>query len=178
MPFAGISGCHRRHHKQFLGTIGKTRQTISRDTAIVKIDLAALFIPTRLSYNPRGYELEPTERMPMIHLLTSRVTPRQLTEMLEELEDYIKPAVDIEQGIAAGGGELHAYCEAVLLSNGSQRENVWGADWDPLVQEVRYESFINIAQAKTIRRWRSLTLSFGPASRRSSESFLGEYERQ
>ena len=64
----------------------------------------------------------------MIHLLTSCATAQQLPEMLEELEDYVKLAVDIEQGTAAGGGELHADCEAVLLANGSQQENVWGAD--------------------------------------------------
>ena len=80
----------------------------------------------------------------MIHLLTSRATVRQLPEMLEELEDYVKLVVDIEQGTAAGGGELHADCEAVLLANGSQQENIWGADWVPAVREVRYESFINI----------------------------------
>lgn len=80
----------------------------------------------------------------MIHLLTSRVTAQQLTEMLDELKSYVKLAVDIEQNIVAGGGELHADCEAVLLENGSQQENIWGADWDPAVKEVRYESFINI----------------------------------
>lgn len=80
----------------------------------------------------------------MIHLLTSRVSAQQLAEMLEELEDYVKLAVDIEQNIIAGGGKLHADCEAVLLENGSQQENIWGADWDPVVRDVRYESFINI----------------------------------
>ncbi len=80
----------------------------------------------------------------MIHLLESIPTPQQLSEMLEELEDYVKLAVDIERGVAAGGGALHADCEAVLLAHGSLQENVWGADWIPQVREVRYESFINI----------------------------------
>jgi hypothetical protein len=80
----------------------------------------------------------------MIHLLESTPTSQQLAEMLEELEDYVKLAVDIEQGVAAGGGALHADCEAVLLANGSKQENIWGADWIPQVREVRYESFINI----------------------------------
>ncbi len=80
----------------------------------------------------------------MIHLLESTPTPQQLSEMLEELEDYVKLAVDIEQGVAAGGGALHADCEAVLLDRGSKQENIWGADWIPQVREVRYESFINI----------------------------------
>lgn len=56
----------------------------------------------------------------------------------------MKLAVDIEQGMVAGGGELHADCEAVLLENGSEQENIWGADWVPVGREVRYESFINI----------------------------------
>ncbi|MGH9853893.1 MAG: DUF5674 family protein [Blastocatellia bacterium] len=80
----------------------------------------------------------------MIHLLESTPTPQQLAEMLEELEDYVKLAVDIEQGVAAGGGALHADCEAALLANGSRQQNIWGADWIPQIREVRYESFINI----------------------------------
>lgn len=80
----------------------------------------------------------------MIHLLRACATPEQLTEMLVELVDYVKLAVDIEQRILAGGGELHADCEAVLLHEGSQQKDIWGADWIPLLQEVRYQSFINI----------------------------------
>lgn len=64
--------------------------------------------------------------------------------MFEELEDYVKLAVDIEQGVAAGGGALHADCEEVLLDHGSKQEDIWGADWIPQIREVRYESFINI----------------------------------
>ena len=52
--------------------------------------------------------------------------------------------MDIERGILAGGGELHADCEAVLLQNGGKQVDIWGADWYPLTQEVGYESLINI----------------------------------
>jgi hypothetical protein len=31
-----------------------------------------------------------------------------------------------------------------LLENGSQQENIWGADWLPQLQEVQYRSVINI----------------------------------
>jgi Protein of unknown function (DUF5674) len=64
--------------------------------------------------------------------------------MLKGLESYIKLAVDIEKGILAGGGTLHADCEAVLLENGSTQENIWGADWLPFTQVVTFESLINI----------------------------------
>ncbi|MCX5962535.1 MAG: DUF5674 family protein [Cyanobacteria bacterium] len=36
--------------------------------------------------------------------------------MLEALGIYVKLVVDIERKILAGGGELHADCERVLLN--------------------------------------------------------------
>ena len=80
----------------------------------------------------------------MIHIICDRATNEQIDEMLEVHRFYIKLAVDIERGILAGGGELHADCEAVLLENESRQENIWGASWNPLMQEVFYESLINI----------------------------------
>lgn len=79
-----------------------------------------------------------------IHLLHSRATRQQLDEMLEALGAYVKLAVDIQRGILAGGGALHADCEGVLLDDGSRQEDVWGADWIPSTQQIRYEALINI----------------------------------
>lgn len=80
----------------------------------------------------------------MIHLLRSRAIKQQLDEMLETLGVYIKLAVDIQRGILAGGGVLHADCEVVLLDDGSHQEDIWGADWIPSTQQIRYEALINI----------------------------------
>jgi Protein of unknown function (DUF5674) len=80
----------------------------------------------------------------MIQIIRSQATPEQMQLMLEVLGIYIKLAVDIQQGILAGGGELHADCEQVLLENGSEQVYVWGADWYPFQQRVGYESLINI----------------------------------
>lgn len=80
----------------------------------------------------------------MIHIVTTEVTPRQLQEMLDGLQTYIKLAVDIRRRIVAGGGEMHADCEAVLLENGSQQSDVWGADWFPESGKIRFHSLINI----------------------------------
>lgn len=63
---------------------------------------------------------------------------------MEMLESYIKLAVDVDRGVLAGGGAMHADCEAVLLEDGSQQEFIWGADWNPNSQEVTFESLINI----------------------------------
>ena len=80
----------------------------------------------------------------MIYIIRERATPEQIKEMLEMLQTYIKLAVDIDRGILAGGGVMHADCEAVLLEDGSQQEYIWGADWNPSSQQVTFESLINI----------------------------------
>jgi len=80
----------------------------------------------------------------MIHLIRERTTPQQLTEMLEALDVYVKLAVDVRRGILAGGGTLHADCEAALLEDGSRQEDIWGADWFPDTQLVSFEALINI----------------------------------
>ncbi len=80
----------------------------------------------------------------MIHLLHTKATRQQIDEMLETLGSYIKLAVDIERNILSGGGGLHADCESVLLADGCRQENIWGADWIPATQQVRFEALINI----------------------------------
>jgi hypothetical protein len=46
-------------------------------------------------------------------------------------EDMVKYVVDVERGIAAVGGELHADAEALLLEDGSAQEHLWGANYYP-----------------------------------------------
>lgn len=64
--------------------------------------------------------------------------------MLESLDTYIKLAVDIRRGMLAGGGVLHADCEAVLIDDGSNQKDIWGADWLPETKQVKTEALINI----------------------------------
>lgn len=80
----------------------------------------------------------------MIYLICDRATKEQIDEMLQTLDTYIKLAVDIERGVLAGGGVYHADCESMLLEDGSEQQNIWGADWNPSTQEVTYEALINI----------------------------------
>jgi len=80
----------------------------------------------------------------VIYIIRSRATKEQMDEMIRTLGTYIKLAVDIRRRILAGGGVLHADCESVLLEDGSQQEDVWGADWSTSSQQVIFESLINI----------------------------------
>ena len=79
-----------------------------------------------------------------IHIIRKKATAQQMSDMLYALNSYIKLAVDVKRGIIAGGGMLHADCEAVLLDDGSRQEDIWGADWLPDSKEVKFEALINI----------------------------------
>jgi hypothetical protein len=83
-------------------------------------------------------------RKNLIHFLKDKAQPIQVQEMLDEYSSMIKIAVDIRRNILAGGGEMHADCEQVLLENGSEQEDIWGANWYPSDQRVEYEALINI----------------------------------
>lgn len=84
----------------------------------------------------------------MIHILQTKATPNQLEEMLEELNPIIKLAVDVRRKSLAGGGLMHADCEAVLIEDGSQQDDIWGSNWIPSTQTIEFEALINIRPRK------------------------------
>jgi hypothetical protein len=77
-------------------------------------------------------------------LIKKQATKEEIRQMLAALKSYIKLAVDIKREVLAGGGILHADCEAVLLRDGSKQEDIWGADWIPHTKQVSFEALINI----------------------------------
>jgi hypothetical protein len=80
----------------------------------------------------------------MIHLLREPTSPTHIQEMLEEYDKMIKIVVDIRRRVLSGGGEMHSDCESVLLEDGSEQDDLWGANWYPAEQRIEYESLINI----------------------------------
>ena len=59
----------------------------------------------------------------------------------------VKAVVDIEGGIMAVGGELHADEEAALIDDGSQQSNLWGINLYPEMGEpdwIEFDSMINV----------------------------------
>ena len=80
----------------------------------------------------------------MIHLLKEKATSAQMQEMLGRYESMIKIVVDIRRRFLAGGGEMHADCESTLLDDGSEQDDLWGANWYPNEQRIEFESLINI----------------------------------
>lgn len=110
----------------------------------------------------------------MIHLITQPASSKQIQEMLQDLRTYIKLAVDIERKILVGGGTLHADCEAVLLENGSQQINIWGADWIPSSQQVTFESLINIRPRQNNRSMEILDPTIREKVAQITHKLLGE----
>lgn len=80
----------------------------------------------------------------MIYTLHGKATPEQVRAMLTEYETMIKIVVDIRRRVLAGGGEMHSDCESVLLDDGSEQDDLWGANWYPDEQRIAFESLINI----------------------------------
>lgn len=80
----------------------------------------------------------------MIHLLKEKATSSQVQEMLQQYESMIKIVIDIRRHILSGGGEMHSDCESVLLDDGSEQDDLWGANWYPSEQRIEFESLINI----------------------------------
>lgn len=80
----------------------------------------------------------------MIYILHNKATIEQLTDMLKEYENMVKIVVDIRRRVLAGGGEMHSDCESALLEDGSEQDDLWGANWYPAEQRIAFESLINI----------------------------------
>jgi len=58
----------------------------------------------------------------------------------------VKAVVDIEKGVIALDGELHADEEALLLEKGSKQKNLWGINLYSDLKEdwIEFDSIINI----------------------------------
>ena len=83
-----------------------------------------------------------------ILLIQEPITQTQLKEVAEKrMGDLVKAVVDIERGIMAIGGELHADEEAFLLERDSKQENLWGINLYPDLlgdEMIEFDSVINV----------------------------------
>nr|MBI3613788.1 hypothetical protein [Nitrospirota bacterium] len=76
------------------------------------------------------------------------VSRDQLAAMAKrQFGDFVKAVVDVERGIMAIGGELHADEEAVLLDQGSEQRHLWGINLYPDKPRdtwIEFDSMINV----------------------------------
>jgi len=96
-----------------------------------------------------------TVDQPGIVIVTERIAAAELRRLVNMFfQDMVKYVVDVERGIAAVGGELHADAEALLLDSGSRQTDLWGANYYPGRGRddcIEYTSLINIRPAQSNR---------------------------
>jgi len=77
-------------------------------------------------------------------IITKKASVKEIKEMAEHFDGYIKIVVDIEKEILSGGGDRHYDNEKILLDNGSRQSDLWGGGFDTKTGEVDYNSVINL----------------------------------
>lgn len=90
-------------------------------------------------------------QVPDVVFVDRPIEPETLRALVaRHFEDMVKYVVDVERGVAAVGGELHADEEALLLERGSQQKHLWGANYYPGRGPddcIEFTSLINIRPA-------------------------------
>ncbi len=93
----------------------------------------------------------PTEEAPTpgMQIVRKTIALSTLEEMAESMfGNLVKAVVDIEQGIMAVGGEMHADEEAMLLDEGSPQPSLWGINLYPAQfstpRFIEFDAVINI----------------------------------
>ncbi|OGQ11381.1 MAG: hypothetical protein A3D30_03815 [Deltaproteobacteria bacterium RIFCSPHIGHO2_02_FULL_43_33] len=83
-----------------------------------------------------------------IKLIDAKINRDEFKRLVDEgFKDMVKFTVDVKQRRIAIGGELHADGEQLLLENGSEQKDIWGANYYPGKGEdncIEYTSLINI----------------------------------
>ncbi len=85
--------------------------------------------------------------MKPIEIIRTPTTPENVREHAALHGDMVKLVADVERGILALGGEMHADAEQVLLEDGSRSEDLWGANVypeRPRDERIEYTSLINV----------------------------------
>ena len=84
-------------------------------------------------------------------VLDRRIERADLVRLVSLFGDMVKYVVDVERGVVAIGGELHADAEQVLLEQGSRQADLWGANYYPgrgPESCIEFTSLINISPAR------------------------------
>ena len=81
-------------------------------------------------------------------IINKSITINELNEFAQQrFGNLVKAVVDVEKGIMAIDGELHADEEALLLEKGSKQENLWGINLYPELKGadfIEFDSMINL----------------------------------
>ncbi len=88
--------------------------------------------------------------MPIL-IVSAPVSLDELRRMAaEQFGDFVKAVVDVQGGVMAIGGELHADEEALLLQQGARQADLWGVNLyaDRPAELVEFDSMINVRPSR------------------------------
>ncbi|MBD3279836.1 MAG: hypothetical protein GF390_03975 [Candidatus Pacebacteria bacterium] len=71
-------------------------------------------------------------------------TKKEIEQLKEQFEVYIKTVIDIEKKICSAGMDRHFEGEQILLKKDSKQSDIWGGGIDLETKEIDFNSFINI----------------------------------
>ncbi len=101
--------------------------------------------------DPTPEGARPTEEVasPGMQIVRNAIALSTLEEMAESMfGNLVKVVVDVDHGIMAVGGEMHADEEALLLGEGSPQPDLWGINLYPAEFGtpgfIEFDSVINI----------------------------------
>jgi len=82
-------------------------------------------------------------------IITNKKIPlHQIKSLCEQwFGEMVKVVVDIERRVIGIGGELHADAEELLIQDGSNQKNIWGANLYPKFvpkDRIEYTALINV----------------------------------
>jgi hypothetical protein len=111
---------------------------------------------------------------------SGRIDPAVLRRLVDEhFEDMVKYVVDVERGVVAVGGEMHADGEEALLEDGSRQDDLWGANYYPgrgPEECIEYTSLINIRPAAGNRSMEIQDPAIRERVRELTRALVGEGE--
>ena len=88
----------------------------------------------------------------VIQIVRAAVTRDELRRVAgEQFGDFVKAVVDLQRGVMAIGGELHADEEACLLQDGARHWDLWGINLypdRPTEERIEFDSMINLRPSR------------------------------
>lgn len=83
-----------------------------------------------------------------IKIIREPITNEELKRIAEgRFGNFVKAVVDVERGVMAIGGEMHADEEVLLSEDGSKREHTWGINLYPEKSGddfIEFDSMVNL----------------------------------
>ena len=117
---------------------------------------------------------------PDILIIQDRIDPSELVRLVGlYFQDMVKYVVDVRRRLIAIGGELHADAEKLLLDDGSEQKDLWGANYYPgegAEDCIEYTALINIRPAQGNRSMLVADAAIRDAIREITFTLIGQGE--